>query len=71
MNGKSKLIKLLPKIRVTEGVYINGIDIREYNNSSIRSKVDYLSQNVPIIKGTLRENLFLIVNLIKLALLRL
>ncbi len=57
--GKSTLMKLLPKFRVTKGVYINGIDIREYSNSSVRSKVDYLSQNVPIIKGTLRENLFL------------
>lgn len=56
--GKSTLLKLLPKFRVTEGVYINGIDIRDYDNSSIRTKVNYLSQNVPIIKGTLRENLF-------------
>lgn len=56
--GKSTLMKLLPKFRVTEGVYINGIDIRKYSNFSIRSKIDYLSQNVPIIKGTLRENLF-------------
>lgn len=57
--GKSTLMKLLPKFRVTEGVYINAIDIREYSNFSVRSNVDYLSQNVPIIKGTLRENLFL------------
>src|SRR5699024_12132810 len=57
--GKSTLMKLLPKFRITEGVYINGIDIKEYSNFSVRSKVDYLSQNVPIIKGTLRENIFL------------
>lgn len=56
--GKSTLAKLFPKFRTTDSIYINGVDIRDIKNKSLRTKVDYLSQNVPIIKGTLRENLF-------------
>lgn len=56
--GKSTLVKLIPKFRITDKILINGVDIREVSNKSLRSRVDYLSQNVPIIKGTLRDNLF-------------
>ena len=56
--GKSTLMKLLPKFRQSDGVYINGLDIREIDNRSLRSHLEYLSQQVPIIKGTLRDNLF-------------
>ncbi len=56
--GKSTLVKLIPKFRITDKILINGVDIREVSNKSLRSRVDYLSQNVPIIKGTLGDNLF-------------
>ncbi len=56
--GKSTLAKLFPKFRTIDSIYINGMDIRDIKNESLRAKVDYFSQNVPIIKGTLRENLF-------------
>lgn len=55
--GKSTLAKLLVKFRENEGVYVNGKDIRRYTNSSLRKRIDYLSQNVPIVKGSLRDNL--------------
>lgn len=55
--GKSSLVKLLVKFRENEGIYVNGKDIRCFTNSSLRKRVDYLSQNVPIVKGSLRDNL--------------
>lgn len=58
-SGKSTLVKLLLKFREIEGIYIDNTDISEITNRSLRAYVEYLSQNVPIIKGTLRENLFL------------
>jgi subfamily B ATP-binding cassette protein MsbA len=56
--GKSTLMKLLPKFHATDTVLINGIDIQYINNQSLRENLNYLSQNIPIIKGTLRDNLF-------------
>jgi subfamily B ATP-binding cassette protein MsbA len=58
-SGKSTLAKLLPKFREARTVYFNGTDISKIKNSAVRARVNYLSQNVPVIKGTLRENLFL------------
>ena len=57
--GKSTLMKLLPKFRTTDSLYINGIDIRNIENKSIRDNLAYMSQEVPIITGTLRDNLML------------
>lgn len=58
-SGKSTLVKLLIRFRDENGVLINGIDIREYDLLNIRQSIDYISQNIPIIKGSLRDNLFL------------
>ncbi len=57
--GKSTLLKLIPKFRESDKIKINEINIAKITNKSIRSSVEYLSQSVPIIKGTLRDNLFL------------
>lgn len=57
--GKSTLMKLLPKFRTSDTVYINGIDIRNIENKSLRDNLVYMSQEVPIITGTLRDNLTL------------
>ncbi len=57
--GKSTLMKLLPKFRTTDSIYINGIDIKNIENKSIRNHLVYMSQEVPIITGTLKVNLFL------------
>lgn len=56
--GKSTLLKLLSKFRLSDKILLNGIDIRNIENSSVRKRIRYLSQEVPIIKGTLRENIF-------------
>lgn len=56
--GKSSLMKLLCKFRLQPGLLVNGLDIAEYRNDQIRQRVCYLSQNVPIIQGTIAENLF-------------
>lgn len=57
--GKSTLMKYLVKFRETKGILINGHEIFEYSNQSIRKHIEYVPQSAPIIKGTLRDNLFL------------
>ena len=56
--GKSTLVKNLVKFRKVDTIYLNDADIQKYRNKSLRQKVEYLSQSVPIFKGTLRDNLF-------------
>lgn len=57
--GKSTFVKTLLKFRPAEGIKLNGRSLETYKNAEVRRRIEYLSQNVPIIKGTLRENLFL------------
>jgi len=57
--GKSTLLKLLVKFRPIQGILINGIDLTKISNNSLREHTEYLAQNVPIINGSLRDNLFL------------
>lgn len=52
-------MKLLPKFRTTESIFINGFDIKDIQNESLRNNLVYMSQEVPIITGTLRDNLTL------------
>lgn len=56
--GKSTLVKMLLKFRECDGIFINDISLNDVTNTSLRSRMNYLSQNVPIVKGTLRDNLF-------------
>ena len=57
-SGKSSFVKLLLKFREENTIWINGIDIRKYKNSSVRKQITYISQNNCIIEGSLRDNLF-------------
>lgn len=57
--GKSTLIKGLLKFIQTDGIFVNGIDIRKYDNGSYRQKFAFVSQNLPIIHGSLKENILL------------
>ena len=57
--GKSTFVKALLKFRPIDGITYNDIPIAEIDNRTLRQRVEYLSQNVPIIQGTLRDNLFL------------
>lgn len=56
-SGKTTLIKGLLKFINMESIQVNGVDIKDYNNSSYRSKFVFLSQNLPIIPGTLENNI--------------
>ena len=55
--GKSTLVKNLLKFRQCDSIYLNGFNINEYTNHSIREKVEFISQTTPIFKGTLRDNI--------------
>lgn len=57
--GKSTFAKALVKFRPVDTVWFNQININEVRNQDLRSRVEYLVQDTTIIKGTLRENLFL------------
>lgn len=54
--GKSTFLKLIPKFRVTDTVYVNGYDIRELNNESLRNNISFITQDVPILPLTIKEN---------------
>lgn len=56
-SGKSTLAKALLKFRQVEGIKINGISLVDIDNRELRKCVEYVSQNIPIIRGTLRDNL--------------
>lgn len=55
--GKSSLVKLIPKFREADNIFLNGISIQEFKNSSYLNKVSYYSQYTPIITDTILNNL--------------
>ncbi len=57
-SGKSTLINLVPRFfDVTEGqVLVDGVDVREYTQHDLRSRIGYISQKATLFKGTLRSN---------------
>lgn len=57
--GKSTLAKTIVKFRPIDEIKFNGKRLKDISNESVRTNVEYLSQNVPIIQGNLRDNLFL------------
>lgn len=57
--GKSTLAKAMVKFRQEEGIFYNGIPAKQIDSASLRSHVEYLAQNVPIVKGSVRDNIFL------------
>lgn len=58
-SGKTSLVHLIPRFYdVTKGrIRINGIDVRDYPISTLRSKVGVVMQKAVLFKGTIRENL--------------
>lgn len=56
--GKSTLVKLLPRLYdVTSGhIYINDIDVRDYDIPSLRSKIGFASQKAVLFSGTVKDN---------------
>jgi ABC-type multidrug transport system fused ATPase/permease subunit len=59
--GKSTLLKLLTRFYdPTEGqVLVDGVDLRDFDLASLRSRVAIVSQEPFIFRGTLRENIAL------------
>ncbi len=57
-SGKSSLIGLIPRFYdATKGeVLINGVNVKEYTQESIRSKVAVVMQKALLFKGTIRDN---------------
>ncbi len=63
--GKSSLMKALIRFYPIKTIKINGNDIKDYDIYSIRNKIFYMSQNIPIINGTILDNIILGENLKK------
>ena len=55
--GKSTFAKALLKFRQVDGVKINGVSLSDIDNRELRKCVEYVSQNIPTIKGSVRDNL--------------
>ncbi len=57
--GKSTVIHLIPRFYdVTEGqVLVDGVDVREYAQPSLRAKIGYVSQKAALFTGTIRSNI--------------
>lgn len=58
-SGKSTLINLIPRFYdVSEGqVLVDGVDVREYTQSQLRSKLGYVSQKATLFSGTIASNI--------------
>ncbi|MCL2125052.1 MAG: ABC transporter ATP-binding protein/permease [Oscillospiraceae bacterium] len=58
-SGKSTLINLVPRFYdATEGqVLIDGVDVREYTQESLRNKLGYISQRAVLFMGTVASNI--------------
>ena len=58
-SGKSTLINLVPRFYdATEGqVLIDGVDVKDYKQSTLHSKIGYISQMPVIFSGTIKSNI--------------
>ena len=56
--GKSTVINLIPRFYdTTEGeVLVDGVNVREYDQKSLRNKIGYVSQKATLFTGTIRSN---------------
>ncbi len=57
--GKSTLLKLIPKFRTTDAIYVNGEDVRNIDTYQLREYIYYMSQDVPVIMETVENNILL------------
>lgn len=58
-SGKSSIINLIPRFYdATEGdVFVDGINVKDYSFSQLRSKIGLVPQKAVLFKGSLKENL--------------
>lgn len=58
-SGKSTLVNLITRFYDVEsgGVLVDGIDVREMSQKSLRAKIGYIPQKTVLFSGTISENL--------------
>ena len=58
-SGKTSLVHLIPRFYdATDGaVYVDGVDVRKYNEADLRGRVGFVLQKAVLFKGTIRDNL--------------
>ncbi len=58
-SGKTSLINLIPRFYdATEGeVLIDGVNVKEYTNATLRKKIAIVPQKAVLFKGTVRDNM--------------
>lgn len=56
--GKSTVINLIPRFYdVTSGeVLVDGVNVKQYSQKSLRNKIGYVSQKATLFKGTIKSN---------------
>lgn len=57
--GKSTIVNLIPRLYdVTEGrVLVDGVDVRDYDIATLRSKIGFVPQKALLFKGTINSNI--------------
>ncbi|MCL2223288.1 MAG: ABC transporter ATP-binding protein/permease [Oscillospiraceae bacterium] len=57
-SGKSTVVNLIPRFfDATEGeILVGGINIRDYNQETLRAKIGYVPQKATLFKGTVESN---------------
>lgn len=58
-SGKTTMMKGLVKLLPISSIFLNDKEISKLDNKSVRARVSFFSQNVPIITGTIKENILL------------
>ena len=58
-SGKTTLVNLVPRLydAAAGQVLLDGVDVSEYDMTSLRAKIGIVSQKVVLFKGTIRQNL--------------
>lgn len=58
-SGKTSLVNLIPRFydATDGGVYVNGLNVRDYEVFSLREKIGIVPQKAILFYGTIRENL--------------
>ncbi len=58
-SSKTTLINLIPRFNdVTEGeVFVDGVNVKDYDEKDLRAKVSIASQKAVLFKGTVKENI--------------
>ena len=58
-SGKSTLINLIPRFYdVTEGeILVDGVNVKDYSQKELHSKIGYVPQKAVIFKGTIKSNI--------------